>query len=220
MPYSDVSIAMATRNEEKAVGRVISDLRGVLGKAAEIVIVDSSTDRTPKIARSMGAKVLTQQPRGYGIAMRQSIMSATRPIVVTLDCDGTYPADAIPRMVELARKGMDVVSASRFKGRIRNMTPLNAAGNRMLALLASILFLRKITDITTGMRAYRRSNLHRFAWRENLSLPAELALRHITAGYSYLEMDISYSPRIGETKLDPLQGGVAFLKAILRMRIG
>ena len=58
-----ISVAMITMNEEKAVARVIEDIRDALpGREHEIVIVDSSRDATPTIAAGLGARVIRQFP--------------------------------------------------------------------------------------------------------------------------------------------------------------
>src|ERR1700722_5448274 len=78
-----LTIAMITMNEERAVGQVISDIRQVVPDA-EILIVDSSRDRTAEIAESMGARVIKQfPPRGYGPAMDRALRESTGSVVVT-----------------------------------------------------------------------------------------------------------------------------------------
>ena len=66
-----LTVAMITLNEEKAVAKVIDDIRGALkGADAEILIIDSSKDQTAQIAEAMGARVVRQfPPQGYGNAM-------------------------------------------------------------------------------------------------------------------------------------------------------
>ncbi|HEY9246828.1 MAG TPA: glycosyltransferase family 2 protein, partial [Candidatus Methanoperedens sp.] len=110
--YSNVSVVMAARNEEKAIEGVIRDIRTVTNGQAEIVVVDGSDDRTPDLARILGAKVIRQEPGGYGVAVRLALMSASRDIIITTDCDGTYPMEQIPVFVKLIDEGYDVVSGS------------------------------------------------------------------------------------------------------------
>src|SRR5574337_1878931 len=88
--YSNVSVVMAARNEEKAIERVIRDIKIVTNNQAEIVVVDGSDDSTPDIASTLGAKVIRQEPKGYGVAVRLALISASRDIIITTDCDGTY----------------------------------------------------------------------------------------------------------------------------------
>ena len=75
---ASISVAMISRNEEAAVGRVIADIQGAV-PGAEIVLVDSSTDKTAEIAERAGARVIRQvPPRGYGPAM-QAADAASAP---------------------------------------------------------------------------------------------------------------------------------------------
>jgi len=219
MDFSKVSIAMATKNEEKAVGRVINEIKKVTETKAEIVIVDGSSDNTPEIARKLGAKVIRQKPQGYGIALKKALLSTTGEFIVTLDCDCTYPTEVIPELIKLLEEGYDVVSGSRLMKRPKNMTLLNYIGNKFFAVLASVLFNFRITDLTTGMRAYKRDVITSIEWTENIGLSAELLLRPISRGYKIIEIPIEYKPRVGKTKLNPFKGGLSFIKSILKIRV-
>jgi glycosyltransferase involved in cell wall biosynthesis len=86
---------MITMNEEQAVGTVITAIQAQVPNA-EILIVDSSQDNTPHIAEKLGAKVIRQYPpQGYGPAMMQALRAASQEIVITMDCDNTYPVEYI-----------------------------------------------------------------------------------------------------------------------------
>lgn len=215
-----LSVCMGTKNEEKAVGKVIEDIRRNC-PGAEIVIVDSSTDQTPEIAEMLGARVIRQKPMGYGVALRAAILAAEGDVIVTMDCDGTYPAEKIPELVKLVEAGYDVASASRFLGKkdIGNMPPLNQFGNRMFARITNALYGTKITDITTGMRAFRREVIHSFDWTENVGLSLELLFKPARAGYRVAEIPIDYRERVGEVKLNPITGGIGMVKTIVKYRL-
>jgi len=85
--YDDVSIVMGARNEEKAIWNVITDIQKATNNQAEIVVVDGSTDRTPEIVEEFGAKIIRQKPQGYGVAVKEALLSASRDIIITVDCD-------------------------------------------------------------------------------------------------------------------------------------
>ena len=76
----------------------------------------SCTDRTAEVARSLGARVVAEEAQGYGAAYQAGLPAATGGAsLVTLDGDGTYPADQIPELVDfLVDKQLDFVNASRF----------------------------------------------------------------------------------------------------------
>ncbi len=215
--FSGVSVVMASRNEEKAIKKVILDIKKATNGKAEIVVVDGSSDKTPEIAESLGAKVIRQKPQGYGIAVKAALLAATKDIIITVDCDATYPAEKIPELVASINKGFDVVSGARMASK-ESMPWLNIFGNKFFAILTSALYGIKVSDVTTGMRAYRREVIQNIEWTENVGLSAELLFKPALYGYKVKEIPIEYYPRIGDTKLNPLTGGLGIFKSILKYR--
>ena len=215
--FDDLAVVMGTYNEEAAVGTVLSDIADVTDDRAEVVCVDSSDDRTPEIAREHGARVIEQPPSGYGRAVRAAVLTPDRPVVVTTDCDDTYPMEHLPQFLDLINDGYDVVSGDRLYHGADAMPEFNRFGNAAFAAVASILAGQRVHDTTTGMRAYRRELLHDIEWTENTGLSAELLLRPLMRGYEVREEPIPYRERAGETKLDPLGGGAAIAKSIVKV---
>jgi glycosyltransferase involved in cell wall biosynthesis len=215
--FDDLAVVMGTYNEEAAVGTVLSDVDDVTDGRAEVVCVDSSDDRTPEIAREHGATVIEQPPRGYGHAVREAVLTPDRPVVVTTDCDDTYPMEKLPQFLALINEGYDVVSGDRLYYGADAMPGFNRFGNAAFAAVASVFAGERVHDTTTGMRAYRRELLHDVEWTENTGLSAELLLRPLIRGYRIREEPIPYRERAGETKLDPLGGGAAIAKSIVKV---
>src|SRR5579864_9566775 len=96
-PYADVAVVMITRNEERAVHKVIDDAKNAL-PGAEIFVIDGSRDATPDIARRAGATVIREPGGGFGPALHAALMAPEQPIIVTVDADDTYPSTAFPKM--------------------------------------------------------------------------------------------------------------------------
>jgi glycosyltransferase involved in cell wall biosynthesis len=215
--FDDVSVVMGTYNEEEAIGKVLEDVADVTDGRAEVVCADGSSDRTPDIARDHGATVIEQEPQGYGVAVREAILAPARPIVVTTDCDDTYPMEQLPEFLELINEGYDVVSGDRIYHGADAMPAFNRFGNRTFAAIASVLMTKRVHDTTTGMRAYRRDVVESIEWTENTGLSAELLIRPLMRGYDVREQPIAYRERAGETKLDPIQGGAAIAKSIVKV---
>ena len=212
---TNLSVVMGTYNEEAAVAQVLEDIDRVTDGQAEVVCVDGSSDDTAAIARSLGATVIEQSPQGYGIALQEALQAASGAVIVTTDCDDTYPMEAIPRFLEQINDGADVVSGDRLRYGADTMPAFNRLGNLAFALLASLLLGRRVRDVTTGMRAYRREVVRMIRWTENTGLSAELLMRPIARGYTVREDPIEYGSRLGETTLDPLTGGLEILGSIL-----
>ncbi|WP_276302074.1 dolichyl-phosphate hexose transferase [Halorussus lipolyticus] len=218
---------MGTYNEEAAIGTVLDDVERVTDGRAEVVCVDGSSDRTPEIAREKGARVVEQEPQGYGVAVREALLTPDRPVVVTTDCDDTYPMEQLPEFLAEINRGRDVVSGDRLYWGAEEMPDLNRWGNHAFAALASVLMGEdlldmllldeRVHDTTTGMRAYRREVIEDIEWTENTGLSAELLIRPKMRGYDVREIPIAYDERAGETKLDPFTGGAAIAKSIVKV---
>jgi glycosyltransferase involved in cell wall biosynthesis len=215
-----LTVAMITMNEEGAIGKVIDDIRAVVPRA-EVLVVDSSKDRTPEIAEQKGARVIRQfPPKGYGPAMELALRSGTGAVVVTLDCDDTYPAPMIAPMARLVLNGgYDLIDGSRLNGKPEAMPWLNYAANYGFAAIASGLFGTRVTDLHSGMRAYRRSMLDGLAFEaKGAALPVELLLVPMRAGFRVGVVNIDYRERIGVSTMQPLDSAKWTAKRIWRAR--
>ena len=215
-----ITVAMITMNEAQAVAKVIGDIRRAV-PGAEILIVDSSRDATPEIARSLGARVLRQfPPKGYGPAMDMALRSSAGEVVVTLDCDDTYPVELIEGMAAMVlEEGYDLVDGSRLARKPAAMPWPNYLANWGFALIASALFLRRIDDLHSGMRAYRKALIEGLRYdMKGAALPVELLLRPLKEGRRIKVVHIPYRPRIGESTMRPLESAWWTLKRIWRCR--
>lgn len=215
-----VSVVMITKNEEKAVASVVRDIKRYAPEA-EIIIVDSSNDRTPEIAASQGARVIRQYPpQGYGRAMDRALRAASGEASVTLDCDNSYPAEMIPILARsILEEGYDLVDGSRLEHKPKSMPWMNYLANKGFAILATILFLRKITDLHSGMRAYKRTLLRELRYNPNgPALPVELLLKPLRLGYKIKFIFIEYRDRIGTSTMRPLGSARWTLRRILAAR--
>lgn len=197
-----LTVSMITMNEEKAVAKVVGDIRGVVPDA-EILLVDSSKDRTAEIAQELGCRVIKQfPPQGYGPAMDRAVREAHGEIVVTLDCDDTYPVEVIPQLVALIDQGYDLVNTTRVHKRPKAMPFANFLANRVFALGARILHGLKTTDVHSGMRAYRKSMIDQVQWTaKGAALPVDMFIIPFRRGFKVTEIPIDYRERIGTTTL-------------------
>ncbi len=204
--YRNVTVLMITKEEERAVRKVISDIKKDV-PGAKILIVDSSKDNTPKIARQSGAKVIRQYPpRGYGPAMLKGLLSSDTDYVVTMDCDNTYPTRFIPKLIKVISQDYDVVGTSRLSGgKPKHMPYLNYIANKVFNFVATVVFQRNIQDVHSGMRVYRKKLIREIRWDgEKSAFPVELLLKPIELGYKWIEIPIEYNKRLGFTSLDRL----------------
>lgn len=214
-----LSVVMITLNEEGSIARVVEGIKAVAPEA-EVLVVDSSTDHTAEIATGSGCRVIRQLPaQGYGPALAQALHAARGSVIVTMDCDDTYPCEAIPRLVEKIQSGYDLVSASRLAHRPKAMPLMNYIANLAFARLAGIICGANVSDVHTGMRAYRKSLIDSFPFDGNgMALPVELAVGPIRSGFKHAEISIEYFERTGRSKLQPLEGTYWTLKRLWKWR--
>lgn len=216
----NITVSMISMNEENAVGKVIRDIKAQVPEA-EILLVDSSKDRTPEIATELGARVVRQfPPQGYGPAMMRALREARGQVVVTMDCDDTYPAYRIPEIAHMVLyEGYDLVDASRLEKKPQHMPWVNYLANWGFAWIASVLFLRRVTDLHSGMRAYSKKLIDGMEFNEKGSaLPVELLLKPIAFGKKVGTVFIDYDERVGESTLDPLMSAWMTWKRIWHCR--
>ena len=216
----NLTVAMITRNEQKAIAKVITDIQHAVPHA-EVLVVDSSSDRTAEIAESLGARVIKQfPPRGYGPAMDTALRSANGRVVVTLDCDDTYPAERIPQLARLVLEhGYDIVDGSRLQRKPEAMPWINYLANYGFALIASMLFGNRLTDLHSGMRAYRKTLIDEPKYEaKGAALPVELLLRPLKMGKKLKVVYIAYRERVGQSTMQPLESAWWTAKRIVNVR--
>jgi glycosyltransferase involved in cell wall biosynthesis len=216
-----ISVAMISMNEEQAVERVITGIQSVLAnREHEIVIVDSSRDATPEIAERLGARVIRQfPPQGYGRAMLNALQECRGDVVVTLDCDGTYPVEHIPILADRVLAGeCDLLNASRLAGRPGAMPLANYLANAFFALAARVLLGIRFTDLHSGMRAYSLRIVREIEFDpDGPALPVELLLKPALAGFRVRETFIPYQERIGSTTLHRWSSTLWTFRRIFRL---
>ena len=103
----EISVVIPTKNEEKSIEKCIEKIQEVFNEHhidGEIIIADNSTDNTPEIAKSLGAKVIAPDELGYGNAYRFGFACASGDYIVMGDGDNTYDFTDMPRLLEPLKK--------------------------------------------------------------------------------------------------------------------
>src|SRR5271169_2131381 len=196
-------------NEEQGIEKV---LRAMPEFVDEIIVVDNaSTDRTSEVAESLGAKVIREDVRGYGRSYKRGFAVATSDLIITLDGDHSYPADALSYLIEaFLHLDIDFLNASRFPVRDRQaMSFKNKFGNWVLSLAMSILYFRWVRDSQSGMWVFRRSILKGMRLEsDGMAFSEEIKIEALKSSrVRFVEISIMYSSRLGEIKLNPWRDG-------------
>jgi glycosyltransferase involved in cell wall biosynthesis len=221
-----IVVVIPAFNESESIGRVIDEAKEALeGLNFTIVVVDGrSTDGTDKIAREKGAILIYQRKTGYGDALRTGFIHARRKlgadILAMMDGDMTYDPADIPRMLlPIVNDEADVVVGNRlWKEDDLSMTLLNRVGNRVLSSIARITLGVDLHDTQCGIRAFKAELVDSIdLTAEGMPFATEMLAELEFAGARMLEMNVSYRPRSGKTKLHPLRDGFRILATIVRL---
>ena len=216
-----ISVVIPCYNEEDGIREVLSRMPS--GVDEKVVVDNNCTDRTAEVAASMGARVVRQTVPGYGAAYKAGLAAATGDVVVTLDGDGTYPPEDIPRLVDvLLDRSWDFLSACRFPlSDAAAMSVTNRIGNGILTAATALLFFKPIRDSQSGMWVFRRQALERLRLTsDGMAFSEEIKIEALLRGFRFGEEHIAYGTRTGEIKLRKWRDGFENLAFLLRKRLG
>jgi len=166
-----------------------------------IVVDNGSTDGSPKIARALGAQVITAPLKGFGAACFAGLSAAAEEIVCFMDCDASLDPGDLGLVAGPVENGKaDLVLASR-KAEPGAFSLHARLANRLLALEIRRRSGLRLTDLGP-MRCARRDDLlnlqitdRRFGW------PLEMVLLASKADWRILEVSANYRPRLGRSKV-------------------
>lgn len=227
MSTDDVLVVVPMFNEASTIGAVVSDLRRHF--AHVLCVDDGSHDDSRAVAEACGATTIRHPVNlGQGAALQTGFDYLLRhteaAYCLTFDADGQHRLEDGVVMTEHARaRGLDVVLASRFRGRAPDM-PLT----RRLTLWAGMAFTRlydglEVTDTHNGLRVLSRGAVRSI----RISLPrmahaSELQWAIARSGLSYdeLPVEIIYADRgsrKGQSSLNAINILLDLLAGRLRM---
>ena len=220
-----LSVVIPAYNEEGGIADIAHRVLAVedaLIKAGvdhlELIVVDDgSKDKTGEIARQIeGVRLIRQENKGYGGALKTGFANANGELIGFLDADGTYPPEHFPQLCQAIFKGADLVVGSRMAGSDSKMPVTRRVGNFFFANLLSILGRQKITDSASGMRVFRKDILERvYPLPNGLNLTPVMSTRALHEEIKMVEVPIPYSERVGRSKLSVVRDGSVFLQSIV-----
>ena len=216
----NVSIIIPAYNEENAIRQQVETIRNVMlssGIAHEIIVVDDfSEDNTVEQATKTDAIIVKNSiNKGYGGALKTGINAAINEIIVISDADGTYPAEAIPCMLEKIRE-YDMVVGARTGENVR-IPFLRKPAKWFLRKLASYLVEKQIPDLNSGLRIMKKSIVEQYyhILPSGFSFTTTITLALMCNDYPVYYHPIEYRKRIGKSKIQPVDA-YHFLLLILR----
>lgn len=202
-----ITVVIPAKNEERTIGELIERVKDY---ACEVIVVDGhSTDNTYNIALAKGAKVIRDNRRGKGDAIRSAIPHIRTEITVFMDADGSHDPDDIPELVEpILKKEADHVSGSRLLG---GSSELHGTFDECLRLMGSSFitacinwrFKVRLSESQNGFRAIRTEVLKKLDLKENIStIEQEMIIKTLKKGYRMAEVPAhEYKRRYGVSNI-------------------
>lgn len=216
--HTRVLAVILAKDEEERVGEVV---REVIEACAQIpddvdvaVIDDGSTDSTARVAREAGGRVIRHPVNlRIGAAEQTGVMFALArgyDVAVRLDGDGQHPAGGIgPLVREIVEGGADMAVGSRFVGRGKGYTstPARRVGIALLSLLVSCVVGRRVSDPTSGFRAFGTRAMRLLAALPASDYPEpETIIEAQRAGLRVREVELAFRARTaGRSSIGPLR---------------
>ena len=219
---------MPCLNEEANIACVIDQARAWMtagGVSGEILVVDNgSTDGSVKTAKGHGAKVISEDQKGYGHALRKGLGEAQGEVIIFGDADGTYDLGDLDQLYEpLSQNEYDLVIGNRFAGKMEKgaMSASHRIGVRVLSWLAGKRFAIHVHDYHCGIRGIRKDALERCSFHTGgmefaTEMIAEAGRQKLRIKEVSVPLKLSRFER--QAKLRPVRDGFRHLAYIIRNR--
>lgn len=218
----DVSFVLPCRNEEKTIGLCIDQIKKYFKKYkidGEIIVSDSSSDNSWKIAKEKKVILIKHNQKGYGVACLKGISKANGKYIFISDADGTYDFSQLNLFINKIKQGYDIVLGSRLKGKIdKEAMPFlhRYLGNPLLSGMINLFFGTKISDAHSGFRLVKKISLKKLNLKTTgMEFASEMIIKAAKLNLRIGEVPINYKKRIGQSKLSSFSDGWRHLRFIL-----
>ncbi len=218
-----IAVLIPCYNEERTIGKVISDLKKIIPEAVIYVYDNNSSDHTAQIAREAGAVVRDERQQGKGNVMRRMFREIDAQCYIMTDGDDTYPAEAAREMSDAVLAGRaDMVVGDRLSSTYfeENKRPFHGVGNFLVRKSINFLFKNDIKDIMTGYRAFSYEFVKTFpVLSKGFEIETEMSIHAVDKNMAVENVVINYRdrPEGSESKLNTYVDGIKILRTIARM---
>ena len=222
----DLTVLMPCLNDEENIGYCIEQAWEYIkniGINGEVLIVDNgSTDRSAKIARECGARVIRELRRGYGRALRTGLEVAKGTVIIFGDCDSTYDFSNLDQFYTPLKDGkVDFITGDRFSGLMEDgaMSVSHRIGVPLLSWCGRIKFDVDIYDWHCGLRGIRRSAYQLLALKtDGMEFATEMIAEAGRKGLRIGEVPVSLRKSVNERKkkIRTIRDGMRHLRYILK----
>lgn len=218
-----IAVLIPCYNEEKTIGKVVSDFKAVLPEAVIYVYDNRSTDNTAKIAAQAGAVVRREYVQGKGNVIRRMFREIDAQCYIMADGDDTYPAEFAPEMAKLVlEKKVDMVVGDRLSSTYftENKRPFHNFGNSIVRNSINALFGSDIKDVMTGYRAFGYNFVKTYpVLSHGFEIETDMTIHAVDKNMLVENVIIDYRDRPdgSESKLNTYSDGFKVMRTILKL---
>jgi len=202
---SKLSIIVPVYNEENTLKNIIKRvLDAPLSMDKEVILVDDcSKDGSRKVMESLKdpriKKAYLSENKGKGGALKEGIKQATGDYIIFQDADLEYDPADYQKLVDALKTEKTIIMGNRFTKENRKYilsTLFHYCGNRFLAGLFSILYLRLVPDAEPCYKLFHAKELKAVDVKsDRFEYDIELMCKLAKKGYTFISVPISYTPR-------------------------
>ncbi len=230
MGIPTLSIIIPAHNEENRLPQSLEQVFAFLSRqqyAAEVLVIENgSRDRTLEIAndyasRYRNLRVIQEQGRGKGMAVRRGMLEAGGQYRFMCDADLSMPVEEISKFLPPVLPDLDIAIASReAPGAVRYDEPrYRHLGGRLINLIIRLLILPGLQDTQCGFKCFRAAvaeDLFRHQTLLGWSFDIELLYIARRRGYTIREVPIDWYYR-QESKVNAFSDSINMVRDIFRI---
>lgn len=218
-----IAVLIPCFNEEKTIGKVVTDVKSALPEAVVYVYDNNSTDATVQIARDAGAVIGYEYRQGKGNVIRRMFREIDAACYVMIDGDDTYPIESAREMVEqVLTHGADMVVGDRLSSTYyrENKRPFHNFGNALVKGAINRMFHCNISDIMTGYRAFSYAFVKTFpVLSTGFEIETEMTIHAVNHNLHIENVVVDYRdrPEGSVSKLNTYSDGARVLSTIFKL---
>lgn len=218
-----IAVLIPCFNEERTIGKVVTDFKKTLPDAAVYVYDNNSNDRTAAVARDAGAIVRKETLQGKGNVIRRMFREVDAECYIMADGDDTYPAEAAIEMVNRVLEGQaDMVVGDRLSSTYfdENKRRFHNFGNALVRKSINKLFKSNIRDIMTGYRAFSYQFVKTFpVLSKGFEIETEMSIHAIDKNMNVANVVVEYRdrPNGSSSKLNTFSDGAKVIRTIVSL---
>tara|TARA_B100000963_G_scaffold356263_1_gene376034 strand:+ start:19 stop:693 length:675 start_codon:yes stop_codon:yes gene_type:complete len=217
---SDLTLIIPAKNENESLPKVLNELRNFNFK--KDIILEASDNLTIEAIKNYNCKILYQDSKGYGDALKKGIEAVDTEFLCIFNADGSFnPKELDLMMNKLKNDKYDFVFASRYEKNCgsEDDTPITLIGNYIFTFLGKIFFKLEITDILYTFVMARTSCIKKLELKaKDFSFCVELPIKAKRAGYKLCTSKSFERSRIaGKKKVNAFRDGLKILFSMIKL---